>query len=145
MLFFNKIAIASDHGGFALKKKIIAHFQHIGIMDFGTNDSSQSVDYPDYAKKIAEHVVKYKNTCGILVCRSGVGMSIAANKFKGIRALLSDGNVNIVKLSREHNDCNVLCFGEEYIPVEKAIYCIEIFIQTPFLGERHKTRVNKIE
>lgn len=141
MLVFEQIAIASDHGGVNFKEQLKQHFRCI---DFGT-DNSDPVDYPDYAEKIAEYITRNEKAAGILICRTGVGMSIAANKFYNIRALLSDGNTDIARLSREHNNCNVICFGADFTELNSAVKCIDIFIHTRFLGGRHQNRLSKIK
>lgn len=141
-LAFERIAIASDHGGVALKAYLC---DSCNCVDLGTNNADVSVDYPDFARKVAAFVQNTTKSAGILICKSGIGMSIAANKFRGIRALLSDGNLDIVKLSREHNDCNVICFGSDFITAENAAKCVEVFIQTMFVGGRHARRVEKLE
>ncbi len=145
MLIFDKIAIASDHGGFKLKRQLIQHLKNIECIDFGTDSDFQSVDYPDYANKVTEYIIENQNTCGILICKTGVGMSIAANKIKNIRAVLAYKNIEIIKLSREHNNCNVICFGADYITADQAIKFIETFVNTPFSGKRHQNRLNKIK
>ncbi len=143
MLVFSKIAIASDHGGFQLKKYIIENIG-IPITDLGPLSGNISVDYPDYAQKVVEYITKSSNVCGVLICRTGVGMSIAANKYPKIRALLCAGNENIVRLSRQHNNCNVICFGADFISTEQAVSCLKIFVHTNFEGERHQKRLDKI-
>lgn len=146
MLVFTKIAIASDHGGFLLKQKIKEKLDEtkIEVLDLGTNSPDVSVDYPDYAKKVCETVITDHATCGILICRTGVGISIAANRFKGIRALLCSGNPQIVRLSREHNNCNVICFGADFINFENSWESLQKFISTEFQKGRHQQRLNKL-
>lgn len=144
MLVFKKIAIASDHGGFLLKKEIIKN-STLEIIDFGPDNSENSVDYPDYAKKVSEYIINNSDaTCGILICRSGVGMSIAANRYKNIRAVLCD-SLEIAKLSREHDNCNIICFGGDFISPKLAIECLNIFTHTNFEGGRHNKRLEKLE
>jgi len=143
---FNSIAIASDHRGYWLKKDIIDYFNKTGynVTDFGTNNDCISVDYPDYAKKVAKHVIENKNCFGILICNSGIGMDISANRFKGIRSVLCYSE-EIAKLSREHNNANIICFGAAFIEQELAIRCVEIFAKTNLSDERHLVRINKID
>ena len=138
------ISIASDHAGFELKQVLIAHLRGIGheVIDLGTH-GADSVDYPDFAHKLCKHVAKNKNHVGILVCGSGVGMSIAANKNKGIRAALCY-SVKNAKLSRLHNDANVITLGERLIKKTVALKCVESFLKTEFEGGRHIKRIKKI-
>ena len=138
-----KIFIASDHAGFNLKKSIILKLSKTKkILDLGpkTNDS---VDYPDYAKKLSRKVAINKGSFGILVCGSGMGMAITANKFKNIRAALCYYTKN-TKLSRLHNNANIITLGERLINKNKAFKLIEIFLKTKFEGGRHLRRVKKI-
>ena len=138
-----KLLIASDHAGFVLKNKLMDHFKNkFEFNDFGTN-SEESVDYPDFAHKLCKQVAKDKNHVGILVCGSGVGMSIAANKNKGIRAALCY-SVKNAKLSRLHNDANVITLGERLIKKTVALKCVESFLKTEFEGGRHMKRIKKI-
>ena len=143
-MIFSKVAIASDHRGVKLKSDIIAFLDelNIDVFDFGTNSSEVSVDYPDYAKKVAEYVSNFQNAAGILVCYSGVGMSIVANKFKLIRAVLCYNN-EIARLSREHNNANVLCLGAGFIDFSDVKIVINTFLDTAF-DERHAKRIEKI-
>lgn len=143
---FDTIAIASDHRGHWLKLDIIAYLKTQGyeIMDFGSDNDCVSVDYPDYAKKVAKYVLENKNAFGVLVCFTGIGMSITANRFKGIRAVLCYSE-EIARLSREHNDANVICFGSSCINPELAIRCVDIFANSKLADERHLNRINKID
>ncbi len=137
------IIIGCDHGGFNLKNKIIDYFNinEIQYNDFGTY-SNESIDYPIIAFNVAKDVVN-TNSKGILICGSGLGMSIAANKVKGARAVcVTDSYMAI--LSRQHNDSNILCLGERVLGTNAAIHIIETWLNTPFLGERHLRRVNMI-
>jgi ribose 5-phosphate isomerase B len=145
MKFNMKIAIASDHAGFELKEKIKKFLESLNYeyKDFGTN-SNESVDYPDYALKVAEKVSKKEYDRGILICGSGIGMSMAANKVPGIRAALCY-NVGIAKLSREHNDSNVLTMGSRMTDEKTVKDIVRVWLTTEFLGERHSRRVKKIE
>lgn len=140
-----KIAIASDHAGFELKEKIKNFLKELGheYEDFGT-DSEESVDYPDYALKVAECVARKECDRGILICGSGIGMSMSANKVPGIRAALCC-NTEMAKLSREHNDANVLTMGARLIDEDTAKEIVRVWLETEFLGERHLRRVNKMK
>ena len=139
------IAIGADHGGFEMKNALRAHLQGAGanVLDCGT-DSAESTDYPDFAKKVATAVASGEQSLGILVCRSGIGMSIAANKVPGARAaLISDAEA--AALSRRHNDANVLCLGADGLTQDSAIAIVDAFLNTPFEGGRHERRVGKLE
>jgi len=139
-----KIFIASDHAGYSLKeyiKKIFAK-KKIRIRDVGTN-SKDSVDYPDYAHKLSKIIGKKSNTMGVLICGSGQGMIMTANKHKNIRAALCY-DAKSTKLSRLHNDANVITLGSRQISKKNAIKCLNIFLKTNFEGGRHKRRIGKI-
>jgi len=138
------IAIGSDHGGFKLKAEIIKFFEEKGYKykDFGTYNTD-SVDYPDYGRVVAEAVVHGECERGIVICGTGIGISIAANKVKGIRAALCT-DTYMAKMSREHNDSNVLALGERVIGAGLALDIVEAWLNTDFAGGRHSTRVNKI-
>ena len=138
------VAIGSDHGGFQLKeeiKKLLAE-ENIAFEDFGTH-SAQSVDYPDIAQTVGEAVVSGQYTRGILICGTGIGISIAANKIKGIRAALCH-DVFSAKMTREHNDTNVLAMGERVIGPGLARMIVSTWLATEFVGGRHAARVEKI-
>lgn len=138
-----KLLIASDHGGVKLKKELIKRLKSdCEVKDLGTNDKS-AVDYPDYAKKVAKQVASEPGSKGILICRSGVGMSMAANKVDNVRAALAY-NPLIATLSRQHNNANVICFGADFISIEDAYKATDNFIKTDFEGGRHQRRVDKI-
>ena len=138
-----KIFIASDHAGYNLKNSVISKFsKKQKIIDLGP-DLKVSVDYPDYAKKLSRKVASNKGSFGILICGSGMGMSIAANKTKNIRAALCYSKKN-TKLSRLHNNANIITLGERLINKKKAINLIKIFLSTKFEGSRHLRRVKKI-
>ncbi len=138
-----KIFIASDHAGYQLKNSIVLKFSKIQkIIDLGPN-SKDSVDYPDFAKKLSKKVASTKGSFGILVCGSGMGMAIAANKAKNIRAALCYSKKN-TKLSRLHNNANIITLGEKLINKNKAFSLIKIFLSTKFEGGRHLRRVKKI-
>ena len=138
-----KIFISSDHGGYNLKNSIISKFAKIQkIVDLGPN-SKDSVDYPDFAKKLSRKVASNKGSFGILICGSGMGMAIAANKSRNIRAALCYSIKN-TKLSRLHNNANIITLGERLISKNKAFGLIKIFLSTKFEGGRHLRRVKKI-
>lgn len=139
-----KIALGADHAGFELKEKIKQHLTRKGfdVDDRGTN-SSESVDYPDFARAVGEKVVGQNADRGILVCGTGIGMSIAANKVPGIRAANANSEVE-AQLSREHNDANVLALGARLIDENTAVKIVDRWLNTGFMGGRHATRVDKI-
>ncbi len=138
------IFIASDHAGFNLKKAIINKFsKKINFKDLGTDNSIKSVNYPDYAHKVCLKVAKNNLNIGILVCGSGMGMAMAANKHKNIRAALCY-SVKNTKLSRLHNDANVITLGSRFTNNKTAFNCLNAFLATKFEGGRHKKRVKKI-
>jgi len=139
-----KIAIGSDHAGFSLKVILKNYLQEKGIEvnDFGTF-TEESVDYPDFAHPVAESIEKKEVDFGIIMCGTGNGINIAANKHKGIRAALC-WNSDIAILARQHNDANILTLPARFISKEEAIKCVESFINTPFEGGRHSGRVKKI-
>ena len=139
-----KIVVGSDHAGFELKQIILEHLseRNMNYEDFGTN-CLDSVDYPDYAKKVAEEVNSKDLIMGILVCGSGQGMAMTANRFKNVRAAICH-NSDVAKVTRQHNDANVLCLGSRFIDMSEAIKCVDVFLSTDFEGERHLKRINKI-
>ena len=138
-----KIFIASDHAGYCLKNYLINKFLNkIKIIDLGP-ENSNSVDYPDFAKKLSEKVSSKKGNFGILICGSGMGMAIAANKTKNIRAALCFSIKN-TQLSRLHNNANIITLGSRLISKKKAFNLVKIFISTKFEGGRHLRRVKKI-
>ena len=140
-----KIAIAADHAGYEEKENIKRKLDEMGVEyeDMGTN-STDSVDYPDYARKVSEAVAAGEYDKGILVCGSGTGMAIAANKIPGIRAAVA-WNEEIARLSRRHNDANVLSLAARYIPDAEQEKIVKTWLETTFEGGRHATRVEKIE
>tara|TARA_B100000609_G_scaffold163362_1_gene135423 strand:- start:100 stop:525 length:426 start_codon:yes stop_codon:yes gene_type:complete len=139
-----KIFISSDHAGFNLKEQIKNKFKKKYIFqDLGTNDSKISVNYPDYAHKLCKKVSNNNKNRGILVCGSGMGMSMAANKHKKIRAAVCYSIKN-TKLSRLHNNANIITLGSRLIKKNIAFKCIEVFLNTKFEGGRHTKRVRKI-
>ena len=139
-----KIILASDHAGFHLKENIKKYLikKRKKILDLGTK-STHPVDYPDFAHLLSKKIKSNNKQIGILVCGSGIGMDMAANKHKNIRAALCN-NVKSAKLSREHNDANVISFGARLIEKKIALRCVDIFINTDFAGGRHLRRVKKI-
>ena len=141
---FKKICISSDHAGYEIKEFIKEHLikSKISIIDLGPF-LKKSVDYPDYAKKVSNRVSKRKSDIGILVCGSGTGMAISANKTKGIRAAVGY-NIKSTQLSRQHNNANILCLGSRLTKRKDIKKIIKIFLNTKFEGGRHKRRVKKI-
>ena len=139
-----KIAIGSDHAGFELKQIIVEHLssRNVDFVDFGTNNLD-SVDYPDFAKRVADEVSNKDLVMGILVCGSGQGMAMTANRYKDVRAAICH-NSDVAKVTREHNDANILCLGSRFIEEAEALKCVDVFLSTDFEGERHLKRINKI-
>ncbi|MGN1301094.1 MAG: ribose 5-phosphate isomerase B [Clostridia bacterium] len=139
------IAIGADHGGYKLKEEIKRYFEEQGIeyKDFGTY-SEERVDYPDIAKKVSKSVQSKECDRGILICRSGYGMSMVANKFKGIRSAPCFEET-AAKFSRMHNDSNILALGADYVTTSKAIQIVRVWIATEFEGGRHSDRLALIE
>jgi ribose 5-phosphate isomerase B len=139
-----RIAIAADHAGFALKEKLRDLLRERGhaVLDLGTSNAD-STDYPDYAGAVAREVARGSSEVGLLVCSTGVGMSIAANKVSGIRAALGT-NPEEVRLTRAHNDANVLALGAKFIDLNAAEQLVDIFLNTQFEGGRHARRIAKI-
>tara|TARA_Y100000385_G_C12900640_1_gene554030 strand:- start:426 stop:842 length:417 start_codon:yes stop_codon:yes gene_type:complete len=135
-----KIFIASDHAGYEMKTELNDHFS--SFIDLGTN-SFDSVDYPDFAHKLTREILKNEGSFGILICGTGVGMSIAANRSEGIRAGLVS-SVEVTRLIRQHNDANVLVIPGRFMEAEEAINCVQTFIETQFEEGRHKQRIEKI-
>ncbi|UKV16629.1 ribose 5-phosphate isomerase B [Thalassospiraceae bacterium SW-3-3] len=138
------IAIAADHGGVELKSQIIKSLADNGweVIDLGT-DGSASVDYPDYAQAVAKLILDGKAASGILVCGSGIGMSIAANRYPQIRAALVHDRLS-AELCRQHNNANVLCLGARLLGDATALDCVNAFVTTEFEGGRHERRVEKL-
>ena len=139
-----KIALASDHGGFDLKESVIAHLLNTGweVDDLGPH-SGDSVDYPDYWIKLAEAVAEKKVDRGIVICGTGIGMSIVVNRYPGIRGTLCS-DVFTAKLCREHNDSNILIMGGRVIGKGLAAEIVNTWLNTPFEGGRHQRRLDKI-
>ena len=139
-----KISISSDHAGFELKesiKKFLIKKKFL-VLDLGPKDD-RSVDYPDYAKKLAKNIISKKSDTGILVCGSGIGMAMSANRFKKIRAAVCY-NAKSAKLSRSHNNANIIAIGSRLTNKNLAFKLVMIFLKTKFDGGRHKRRINKI-
>ena len=138
------IFIASDHAGYNLKESIIRNFsKKLNFKDLGSDSSKKSVNYADYAHKLCKKISKNKFSVGILVCGSGMGMTMSANKHKKIRAALCY-SVKNAKLSRLHNDANVITLGSRFTNNKTAFNCLNAFLSTKFEGGRHKKRVKKI-
>ncbi len=141
---FKKICIASDHAGYNLKNEILDYLinKNISIVDLGPSNDN-SVDYPDYAKKVSRRIMSGKSEIGILVCGSGTGMSITANKMKGIRAAVCY-NLKSTRLSRQHNDANIISLGSRLLKKKDALNFVSLFLSTKFEGGRHLKRIKKI-
>ena len=144
-LLFKKISLASDHAGFNLKeiikKKLIKN--KVKVLDFGPYNKKDSVDYPDYAKKVARNISSKKTNMGILVCGSGTGMAMSANKLRKIRAAVCYNSVS-TRLSRTHNNANILALGSRLTNKKEALKLVNIFLSTKFEGGRHLRRIKKI-
>ena len=140
-----KVSIASDHAGFAMKKKIMEYLESndFSLIDRGP-DSSDSVDYPDFAKKVCNDLVEEDADRGILICGSGQGMAMVANKYKGIRAALCVSE-EMTELARAHNDANILAFGARFTDIDLIKSITKNWLNTDFEGGRHLRRINKIE
>jgi len=138
------IAIASDHAGYPLKEILREHLSRQGheVLDCGTH-SAESCDYPDFAKVAASAVNDGKAQRGVLICGSGIGMCIAANRFPNVRAAVLHDTTD-AELSRHHNDANVACFGARELPEEEVMRLLDLFLATPFDGGRHERRVEKL-
>jgi ribose 5-phosphate isomerase B len=139
-----KIAIASDHAAFALKAELAGFLRELGhdVTDLGP-DGVASVDYPDYGYKLAQHIAAGRAEYGVALCGSGVGISIAVNRVAAARCALVSEPVS-ARLARQHNDANVIAMGARLIGIEMAKACIESFLSTPFAGDRHTRRVEKL-
>lgn len=138
------IAVASDHAGFDLKESLKRDLQEAGheVLDLGTN-STASVDYPDFGKAMGDAIASGRADRGVLVCGSGIGISIAANRNPKVRAVLAH-DVTSARLSREHNDANVIAFGQRLTGIEVAREALKVFLTTRFEGGRHAGRVDKL-
>ena len=141
---FKKVSLASDHAGFNLKERIKKFLikKKIKVIDLGPKNNN-SVDYPDYAKKVAKNVSSKKSNVGILVCGSGTGMAMSANKFKKIRAAVCYNKAS-TRLSRQHNNANIMTLGARLTKKSDAIKLVNVFLNTKFEGGRHLRRVNKV-
>ncbi|MFH1018612.1 MAG: ribose 5-phosphate isomerase B [Pseudomonadota bacterium] len=139
-----RVAIGSDHAGFKIKQALVEHLRSEGIeaVDVGTH-STESVDFPDFGERVARMVSQGKIKEGILVCGTGIGMSIVANKFPGVRAAVVT-DLFTAKSSRAHNDSNILCLGERTTDEATAKQLLDVWLNEPFEGGRHERRVNKI-
>jgi len=137
-----KIAIANDHAGPGLKKKIIDHFPNVDWVNYGT-DTDDSVDYPDHAHPLAQAVASGEAELGVLICGSGNGVCMSANKHKAIRAALC-WTTEISALARQHNNANVICVPARFVSEELALEMVDTFLSTDFEGGRHERRVGKI-
>ena len=143
-MFFSKVCIASDHAGYDLKEKIKLFLisRDISVIDLGPF-TKNSVDYPDYAKKVGKRILLKKSDAGILVCGSGTGMAMTVNKFKGIRAAQCYSKKSTI-LSRQHNNANIICLGSRILKNKETLSFVNYFLNTKFEAGRHKKRVNKI-
>jgi RpiB/LacA/LacB family sugar-phosphate isomerase len=140
-----KIALGADHKGFPLKQQVREYLESLGhqVVDFGTTDAEHSVDFPDYGIKVARAVASGEVDRGITVCWTGNGMNIAANKVHGVRAALAF-NPEMARLTRQHNDANVITLSDKYTPHEQVEEIVRVFLETAFEGGRHVARVAKI-
>ena len=139
-----KLGIACDHAGYNLKMHIIKQLStNYNIIDYGCSDATSSVDYPDFAKLLCNNITSKEINYGVLICGTGIGMSIAANRTKEIRAAVCYDK-KVVKLARKHNNSNVICLGARIINSTLAIELIEAFISTSFEGGRHINRITKL-
>lgn len=137
-----KLWIASDHAGVELKAELIKARPDLPWEDLGPH-SSASVDYPDFADQVARRVNESPGERGVLICGSGQGMALRANKYPQVRAALI-WNTEIAALSRQHNDANIFCLGARFHKLDEALHWLDVFLKTPFEGGRHQNRVNKI-
>ena len=144
-----KIYVAADHAGFALKEEIKRYLlgRDVSVQDFGATSLDPDDDYPDFVIPLVRKVATEKESRGIILGGSGQGEAIAANKIRGVRAAVyyGGGSMDIVRLSRQHNDANVLCLGARFITKEEAIYIVTLWLETEFDGGRHERRLKKIE
>lgn len=140
-----RIAVGSDHAGYYLKESLVKYLntQSYEINNIGSFHPESDDDYPDYAIKVAQLVANGEAEKGVLVCGTGIGVSIAANKVQGIRAAVCH-DVSSAKLARAHNNANIICFGARLIGEQVAFDCLDIFFSTAFLAERHQRRIEKI-
>ena len=140
-----KVAIASDHGGFELKQKLLQHYKNatFEFVDLGT-DSTVSVDYPDFAEKLCQAILNKQADFGVLICGTGIGISIAANRHKGIRAALLY-SLETAKLARQHNNANVAVFGGRTMTFAEVVERLDAFLSTEFEAGRHSRRIEKLD
>jgi len=140
-----KIAIAADHGGFEMKQALIEYFSAKGLIlqDLGT-DSTASTDYPDFGDKMARHILSGQADLGILICGTGIGISISANRYRGIRAALLYSD-QVAELAKQHNNANIIVFGGRTMSVEDAVKRSEIFLNAVYEGGRHQRRLDKLD
>lgn len=143
--YFHKIGIVSDHVGIDLKSRLIDSVRRLGleIIDFGPSTGENKVDYPDYASLLAEAVSQRKVDGGIAICGTGIGMSISSNKYSHVRATCVWDEYSC-RMSRLHNDANIICLGARAINHDRAIDLVSLWLSSSFAGERHKTRIDKI-
>jgi ribose 5-phosphate isomerase B len=141
---FKTLIFGADHAGFSLKTPLKAYASELGaeVIDLGTH-SHESVDYPDYAKKVVQKIKENTDNMGILLCGSGIGISIAANRFSDIRAALCRTGLE-AELARRHNDANILCLGGRLTGIEMAKECLYRFVTIPFKGGHHQKRIDKL-
>lgn len=139
------ISIGTDHGAIELRQAIVSALKEkdYPVIDHGTF-TTESVDYPDFAEKVGKDIAEKKAAFGVLICTTGIGMSISANKIRGVRAALVH-NEDAATFSRKHNDANIICMGAKYESPQKATELVDIFLNTAFEGGRHERRVNKIK
>lgn len=140
----SKIYAGSDHAGFSLRGRVVAHLRERGheVVDLGAH-STESTDYPDYASAVGRAVREHPGSLGVLVCGTGMGVCIAANKLRGIRAA-TVWSPESARLARAHNDANVLCLGARLVPETEALTLVDKWLDTPFEGDRHQRRITKI-
>ena len=141
-----KWVVAADHGGVNLKAKIVEHLKSKGfeVDDLGGFDTQSKSDYPDHADRAVENLLSYQADYGVLVCGSGIGISMRANRYKGIRAALVH-NEFTAESAKSHNDANIICFGDRVIDHQLALKCVDVFIRTEFEGGRHIPRLEKLD
>ena len=138
-----QLYIASDHGGLELKQFIISQFSELSFIDCGTH-TTQSVHYPNFADKLCNEILQSKNSLGILICGTGIGISIRANRYKGIRAALV-GDEFSAKMAKEHNNANVLCLGGRTTSQDNAVLYIKTWLNSEFEGGRHQDRIDMLD
>jgi ribose 5-phosphate isomerase B len=140
------VAFACDHGGFSLREDVIRYLKESGhiIRDFSPQNLEPLDDFPDYAQLVCNNILSWDAERGVLICGTGIGMSIAANRFSGIRAVLSYSS-DIAKISRSHNDANVICFGARTMTLEDVKMSLDIFFSESFIGDKYQRRNDKID